>query len=63
MHTRQWDVGGDSFDSLGALMVLAFSKWLTSPLDEPELQAVSFGLGDLWHDIVDENETNEETGT
>ena len=45
------------------LVVLAFLKWLTSPLDEPELQAVSFGLGDLWHDIVDENETNEETGT
>jgi hypothetical protein len=44
-------------------VVLAFSKWLTSPLDEPELQAVSFGLGDLQLDVVDENETNEETVT
>ena len=49
-------------------VILAFSKWLTSPpwslpLDEPELQAVSFGLGDVRLDVEDENETNEEIGT
>jgi hypothetical protein len=37
------------------LVILAFSKWLTS-LDEPELQAVSFGLDDLRLDVMDENE-------
>ena len=50
------------------LVVLAFSKWLTSPprslpFDEPELQAVPFGLGDLRIDVEDENETNEQIGT
>ena len=55
-----WDVGGDSFDSLGGIVILEVSDL---SLDEPELQAVSFGLGDLRLDVVDENETNEEIGT
>jgi hypothetical protein len=51
-----WDVGGDSFDSLGHIGILEVADL---SLDEPKLQAVSFGLGDLQLDVVDENETNE----
>ena len=54
MNIRQWDVGGDSFDSLGGIGILEvadLSPLISSP-DEPELQAVSFGLDDcglmLW---------------
>ena len=38
-----WDVGGDSFDSLGGIGILEVADL---SLDEPELQAVSFGLDD-----------------
>ena len=56
-----WDVGGDSFDSLGGIGILEVSDL---SLDEPELQAVSFGLDDhdLRLDVMDENETNETNG-
>ena len=52
-----WDVGGDSFDSLGGIGILEVANL---PLDEPELQAVSFGLDDPQVHVVDDNETNEE---
>jgi len=52
-----WDVGGDSFDSLGGVGILEVADL---SLDEPELQAVSFGLDELPVDIVDDNETIEE---
>jgi hypothetical protein len=56
-----WDMGGDSFDSLGAIGILEVADL---SLDEPELQAVSFGLDDhdLRLDVMDENETNETNG-
>ena len=44
------------------LVVLAFLKWLISPLMSLNYK-LSFGLGDLRLDVVDENETNEEIGT
>lgn len=50
-------MGGEAFDSLGGIGIL---KVADLSLDEPELQAVSFGLDDLLLDVVDENETNEE---
>jgi len=56
-ETRMWDVGGDSFDSLGGVGILEVADL---SLDEPELQAVSFGLDEPPVDIVDDNETNEE---
>ncbi|CAD6239061.1 unnamed protein product [Miscanthus lutarioriparius] len=43
-ETRMWDVGGGSFDSLGGIGILEVADL---SLDEPELQAVSFGLDDL----------------
>ena len=49
-----WDVGGDSFDSLSGVGLLEVADL---SIDEPELQAVSFGLGDL---DVEENEEAEE---
>jgi len=57
MHTRQERQGSGMWEEilLIRLVILAFSKWLTS-LDEPELQAVSFGLDDLRLDVMDENE-------
>ncbi|CAD6242106.1 unnamed protein product [Miscanthus lutarioriparius] len=42
-ETRMWDVGGDSFDSLGGIGILEVADL---SLDEPKLQAVSFGLDD-----------------
>ncbi|KAG6413653.1 hypothetical protein SASPL_126367 [Salvia splendens] len=42
-ETRMWDVGGDSFDSLSGVGLLEVADL---SIDEPELQAVSFGLGD-----------------
>ncbi|CAD6256685.1 unnamed protein product [Miscanthus lutarioriparius] len=56
-ETRMWDVGGDSFDSLGDIGIL---EVVDLSLDEPELQAVSFGLDDPHVHVVDDNETNEE---
>jgi hypothetical protein len=56
-ETRMWDVGGDSFDSLGGVGILEVADL---SLDEPELQAVSFGLDEPPVDIVDDNETNKE---
>ncbi|XP_066327000.1 uncharacterized protein [Miscanthus floridulus] len=53
-ETRMWDVGGDSFDSLSGVGLLEVADL---SIDEPELQAVSFGLGDL---DVEENEEAEE---
>ena len=53
------DVGGGSFDSLGGIGILEVADL---SLDEPELQAVSFGLDDLRLDVMDENETNETNG-
>ena len=54
-----WDVEGDSFDSLDGTGILEVADL---SLDEPKLQAISFGLGDLWLDVVDENETNKTNG-
>ncbi|GJN28072.1 hypothetical protein PR202_gb16154 [Eleusine coracana subsp. coracana] len=53
---KMWDVGGDSFDSLGGIGVLEVADL---SLDEPELQSVTFGL-DAEAPQVDDNETNEE---
>jgi hypothetical protein len=52
-----WDVGGNSFDSLGGIGILEVADL---SLDEPELQAVTFGLDAPHVDVADENETNEE---
>ena len=52
--TRMWDVGGDSFDSLSGVGLLENADL---SIDEPELQAISFGLGDL---DIENNETIEE---
>jgi hypothetical protein len=57
-----WDVGGDSFHSLGGFSILEVADL---SLDEPELQAVTFGLDaiQLEHeaeDVVDDNGTNGE---
>ena len=54
-----WDMGGDSFDSLGGIGILEVADL---SLDEPKLQVVSFGLDDLRLDVMDENETNETNG-
>jgi hypothetical protein len=51
-----WDVGRDSFDSLGGIGILEVADL---SLGEPEFQAVPFGLGDLQLDVVDDNGTNE----
>ncbi|CAD6264342.1 unnamed protein product [Miscanthus lutarioriparius] len=42
-ETMMWDVGGDSFDSLGGIGILEVADL---SFDEPELQAVSYGLDD-----------------
>jgi hypothetical protein len=52
-----WDVGGDSFDSLGGIGILEVADL---SLDEPELQAVTFGLDATQpeheaEDVVDDN--------
>jgi hypothetical protein len=52
-----WDVGGDSFDSLGGIGVLEVAEL---SLDEPELQAITFGLDDQEVDVVADNVPNEE---
>jgi len=52
-----WDVRGDSFDSLGGIGILEVADL---SLDEPELQAVTFGLDAQEVDVVEDNETNEE---
>ena len=52
-----WDVGGDSFDSLSGVGLLEVAD---VSIDEPELQAVSFGLDDLDVQSVEENEETEE---
>ena len=36
-----WDVGGDSFDTMAGVGLLEVAEL---SLDEPELEAVSFGL-------------------
>ena len=51
-----WNVGGDSFDSLGGIGILEVADM---SLDEPELQSVTFGL-EADASQVDDNETNEE---
>ena len=51
------DVGGDSFDSLSGVGLLEVADL---SIDEPELQAVSFGLDDLDVQSVEENEETEE---
>jgi hypothetical protein len=56
-ETRMWDVGGDSFDSLGGIGILEVADLL---IDEPKLQAVTFGLDAQEDDVVDDNEPNEE---
>jgi hypothetical protein len=56
-ETRMWDVGGDSFDSLGGIGVLEVADL---SLDEPELQAITFGLDVQEVDVVDDNVPNEE---
>jgi len=56
-ETRMWDVGGDSFDSLGGIGILEVADL---SLDEPELQAVTFGVDAQEVDVVEDNETNEE---
>lgn len=52
-----WDVGGDSFDSLSGIGLLEVADL---SIDEPELQAISFGLGDLEIESVEETEETEE---
>ena len=52
-----WDVGGDSFDSLSGVGLLEVADL---SIDEPELQAASFGLGDLDVQSAEENEEAEE---
>ena len=49
-----WDVGGDSFESLSGLGILEVANL---SLDEPELQAVSFGdaEADIWENEAEEN--------
>ncbi|GJM99080.1 hypothetical protein PR202_ga16146 [Eleusine coracana subsp. coracana] len=49
--TTMWDVGGDSFDSLSGLGILEVAQL---SIDEPELQAISFG--DVEVQVVDEDE-------
>jgi len=56
-ETRMWDVGGDSFDSLSGVGLLEVAEL---SIDEPELQAVSFGLDDAEVEGVEESETIEE---
>jgi hypothetical protein len=56
-ETRMWDVGGDSFDSFGGIGVLEVAGL---SLDEPELQATTFGLDDHEVDVVADNVPNEE---
>jgi len=56
-ETTMWDVGGDSFDSLGGVGLLEVAEL---SLDEPELQAISFGLGYAEAESVEESETIEE---
>jgi len=64
MHTRQWDAGGDSFDSLCGIGILEVADLLDlSHLMSLNCKLCLFGLGDLQLDVVDENETNEEIGT
>jgi hypothetical protein len=50
-ETMMWDVGGDSFDSLSHVGLLEVAD---PTIDEPELQAVSFGLGDAEVEGVEE---------
>ena len=52
-----WDVGGDSFDSLGGIGILEVADL---SLDELELEAVTFGLIAPQVDVADEIETIEE---
>jgi len=52
-----WDVGGDSFDSLSGVGLLEVAEL---SIDEPELQAVSFGLEDAEVEGVEESETIDE---
>jgi len=56
-ETRMWDVGGDSFDSLSGVGLLEVAEL---SIDEPELQAVSFGLGDAEVEGVEETGNEEE---
>ena len=56
-ETRMWDVGGDSFDSLSGVGLLEVAEL---SIDEPELQAVSFGLGDAEVEVVEEMGNEEE---
>ncbi|WVZ50320.1 hypothetical protein U9M48_001585 [Paspalum notatum var. saurae] len=56
-ETTMWDVGGDSFDSLGGVGLLEVAEL---SLDEPELQAISFGMGYAEAKSVEESETIEE---
>jgi hypothetical protein len=53
-----WDVGVDSFDSLGGIGILEVADL---SIDEPELQAMTFGLDaeHEQHDVVDDNGTTE----
>ena len=53
-----WDVGGDSFDSLSGLGILEVANL---SLNEPELQAVSFGdvEVDIQENEVEANEDEE----
>jgi len=56
-ETRMWDVGGDYFDSLSGVGLLEVAEL---SIDEPELQAVSFGLGDAEVEGVEETGNEEE---
>ncbi|XP_062196874.1 uncharacterized protein LOC133899819 [Phragmites australis] len=57
-ESRMWDVGGDSFDSLSGLGILEVASL---SLNEPELQAVSFGdvEVDIQENEVESNEDEE----
>ena len=52
-----WDVGRDSFDSLSGVGLLEVAEL---SIDEPELQAVSFGLDDAEVEGVEETGNEEE---
>ncbi|GJN06885.1 hypothetical protein PR202_ga24657 [Eleusine coracana subsp. coracana] len=51
--TRMWDVGEDSFDSLSGVGILEVANL---SINEPELQAVSFGDVDM--ELIDDNDAN-----
>jgi hypothetical protein len=59
-ETRLWDISGDLWDSMGGVGLLEVADL---SLDEPELHALSFGLGALSiHEATTATAANEEDG-